>query len=196
MQSLRQPAAVDDGTTILQAGATAAARRACVLLALAVMATGCAPFRPGLPAEASGREASSSAQQGPGAVIAQQALAQLGTPYRYGGADPERGFDCSGLVSYVHAREGVSVPRTAAAQFAAARKIAVADLRAGDLVFYRLVPGSREVTHVGIYTGQGRFVHAPQSGKRVGAASLDDPYYRERFAGAGRLYPDVAGEGP
>ncbi len=169
----------------LRPRATLAARRACLLLALAALATGCAPFRPGL-----------SAQQGLGAVIARQALAQVGTPYRYGGADPQRGFDCSGLVSYVHASEGVSVPRTAAAQFAAARKVAVDELRAGDLVFYRLVPGSREVTHVGIYTGQGRFVHAPQSGKLVGAASLDEAYYRERFAGAGRLYPDMADAGP
>jgi cell wall-associated NlpC family hydrolase len=123
-------------------------------------------------------------------------MAQVGVPYRYGGADPQRGFDCSGLVSYVHGLEGVSVPRTAAAQFAAARRIDVADLRAGDLVFYRLVPGSRDVTHVGIYTGQGRFVHAPQTGRLVGTASLDDAYYRERFAGAGRLYPDAGGEGP
>jgi len=196
MQPLRQPAAVADGTATRLVRAATAARRACALLALAAVATGCAPFRPGLPAEPTGREAAVSAQQGLGAVIAQQALAQVGTPYRYGGADPQRGFDCSGLVTYVHAREGVSVPRTAAAQFAAARKVAVADLRAGDLLFYRLVPGSREVTHVGIYTGQGRFVHAPQSGKLVGAASLDDAYYRERFAGAGRLYPDLAGEGP
>jgi murein DD-endopeptidase len=196
MQPLPHSALIADGALFLRDRATTAARRACVLLVLAALATGCTPFRPGLPAEPSGREASAGAQQGLGAVIAQQALAQVGTPYRYGGADPRRGFDCSGLVTYVHASEGVSVPRTAAAQFAAARKVAVADLRAGDLVFYRLVPGSREVTHVGIYTGQGRFVHAPQSGKLVGAASLDDAYYRERFAGAGRLYPDVAGEGP
>jgi murein DD-endopeptidase len=170
--------------------------RACGVLALVITTAGCAPFRPGLPSTPSGRETSTVAQQGLGAVIAQQALAQVGTPYRYGGADPERGFDCSGLVSYAHAREGISVPRTAAAQFAAARKIDIDELRAGDLVFYRLVPGSREVTHVGIYTGQGRFVHAPQSGRLVSVANLDDAYYRERFAGAGRLYPEDAGEGP
>lgn len=180
-----------------RAGIIAAAiRRACTCVALAALAAGCAPFRPGLPADPAAREASPVAQQGMGAVIAQQALAQVGTPYRYGGAEPQGGFDCSGLVSYVHAREGVSVPRTAAAQFAAARRVALDELRAGDLVFYRLVPGSREVTHVGVYSGQGRFVHAPQTGRRVGSASLDDPYYRERFAGAGRLYPAGAGDGP
>lgn len=170
--------------------------RACALLALALLATGCAPFKPGLPSDPAAREAMPSAQQGLGAVIAQRALEQVGTPYRYGGTDPQKGFDCSGLVSYVHGLEGVNVPRTAAAQFAAAIKVEVDELRAGDLVFYRLVPGSREVTHVGIYIGQGQFVHAPQTGKRVGAVNLDDPYYRGRFAGAGRLYPAGAGEGP
>jgi cell wall-associated NlpC family hydrolase len=165
-------------------------------LALALLVTGCAPFRPGMSSGPAAGEQASISQPGAGAVIAQQALAQVGTPYRYGGADPARGFDCSGLVSYAHSREGISVPRTAAAQFATARKIDPEFLQAGDLVFFRLDPGSREVTHVGIYTGQRRFVHAPQTGRRVGEASLDDPYYRERFAGAGRLYPDRPGEGP
>lgn len=168
--------------------------RASVLACLALAAAGCTPFRPGLPdAPAPAAEA---VQQGVGTLIAQQALAQVGAPYRYGGAEPGRGFDCSGLVTYAHAREGIGVPRTAAAQFSAARKVPLDELRSGDLVFFRLVPGSREVTHVGIYTGQGRFVHAPQTGKRVGEARLDEPYYRERFAGAGRLYVDGPGEGP
>ncbi len=167
-----------------------------VLLAMALLVTACAPFRPGMPAEPAASESSSTSPPGTGTVIARQALAQVGAAYRYGGADPARGFDCSGLVSYVHAREGIGVPRTAAAQFAAARKVDPDSLRAGDLVFFRLVPGSREVTHVGIYTGQRRFVHAPQSGRNVGEASLDEPYYRERFAGAGRLYPDGPGDVP
>jgi cell wall-associated NlpC family hydrolase len=166
------------------------------VLALTLLASGCATFRPGLPSGPAASEQSPPSQQGVGAVIAQRALAQLGAPYRYGGADPARGFDCSGLVSYAHSLEGIGVPRTAAAQFAAARKVDPAALRAGDLVFFRLAPGSSEVTHVGIYTGQRRFVHAPQTGRSVGEASLDDPYYRERFAGAGRLYPDGPGAGP
>jgi murein DD-endopeptidase len=166
------------------------------LLALALLVTACAPFRPGMPSEPAAGGSVSISQQDAGAAIARQALAQLGTAYRYGGADPARGFDCSGLVSYVHAQAGIGVPRTAAAQFAAARKVDPDSLRAGDLVFFRPDPGSREVTHVGIYTGQRRFVHAPQSGRNVGEASLDEPYYRERFAGAGRLYPDGPGDAP
>jgi murein DD-endopeptidase len=167
-----------------------------VPLVLALLVTACAPFRPSMPSTPAAGGTAATASQGVGAVIARQALAQVGTAYRYGGADPARGFDCSGLVSYVHSREGIGVPRTAAAQFAAARKVDPESLRAGDLVFFHLVPGNREVTHVGIYTGQRRFVHAPQSGRNVGEASLDEPYYRERFAGAGRLYPDGPGEAP
>ena len=168
-------------------------RLAALFLALA-LASACAPLKPGLPSEPVAREAPGVAQ-GPGAVLAREALAQVGAPYRYGGADPARGFDCSGLVSYVHAREGINVPRTAAAQFAAASKVDERELQPGDLVFFRLLPGSRDVTHVGIYTGQRRFVHAPQTGRRVGEASLDDPFYRERFAGSGRFYGSDTGTG-
>jgi cell wall-associated NlpC family hydrolase len=182
----------------------AAARRASVrslrcaapaLLALLSLA-GCAPFRPGLPSDPVVREQSLEAARGAGAVIAREAREQIGMPYRYGGDDPRRGFDCSGLVAYVHAQEGIAVPRTAAAQYAAARKVDREELQAGDLVFFRLVPGSREVTHVGVYTGQGRFVHAPQSGRNVGEASLDEPFFRERFAGSGRFYEAGPGAAP
>ena len=156
-------------------------------------ATGCAPFKPGLPSEPF--EAAPAAARGPGAAIARNALAQLGVPYRYGGSEPRRGFDCSGLVSYAHAQEGIAVPRTAAAQFAASHRIDDDQLRAGDLVFFRTVPRTREITHVGIYTGQRRFVHAPQTGRDVMETSLDEPYYRDRYAGSGRLY-EAPGAGP
>jgi cell wall-associated NlpC family hydrolase len=165
-----------------------------ILLVLSL--AGCAPFRPGLPSDPVVREQPAESLQGPGAVIAREARDYIGTPYRYGGGDPRGGFDCSGLVAYVHAQEGITVPRTAAAQYAAARKVDRDDLQPGDLVFFRLVAGSRDVTHVGIYTGQGRFVHAPQSGRNVGEASLDDPFFRERFAGSGRFYEAGPGAGP
>ncbi|HET9693608.1 MAG TPA: NlpC/P60 family protein, partial [Steroidobacteraceae bacterium] len=71
------------------------------------------------------------------------------------------------------------------------------ELRPGDLVFFRLESRRRDVSHVGIYTGQRRFVHAPQSGRDVSEASLDEPYYRERYAGAGRFYDaEGGGRGP
>ena len=174
---------------VLAARGLASARVALLLLA------GCAPFRPGLPSEPSARERPAAAQ-GEGADIARAAREQVGLPYRYGGNDPRRGFDCSGLVAYVHDQEGIAVPRTAASQYAAARKVDRDELLPGDLVFFRLEPGRGQVTHVGVYVGQGRFVHAPQSGRDVGEASLDEPYYRERFAGAGRFYDAGPGAAP
>jgi cell wall-associated NlpC family hydrolase len=120
-----------------------------------------------------------------GERIAAGALAQTGRPYRYGGSTPE-GFDCSGLVSYVFRAAGVSVPRTTGEQWRAAREIKPARLQPGDLLFFRI--DSRKVEHVAIYTGQGRFVHAPQSGRTVETRSLQDAWYRDRLVGAGRMF--------
>jgi murein DD-endopeptidase len=164
-------------------------------LMLAMALGGCAPFQPGLPSEPMTPSPATTAGRGVGVSIARGAMQQVGVPYRYGGSEPRRGFDCSGLVAYVHAREGIAVPRTAAAQYAAARRVDADELRPGDLVFFRTVSGSREVTHVGVYTGQRRFVHAPQTGRDVVETSLDEPYYRERHVGSGRLY-DEPGAGP
>jgi len=148
------------------------------LLALLAALSACTPFQPGLPGA-----------PGPatdhGLLVLQAAESRIGAPYRYGGAGPDA-FDCSGLVSYAHRQLGVEVPRTAAQQFAAATPVSRDDLRPGDLVFFRIA--SRAVSHVGIYAGKDRFVHAPQSGGEVRMASLDDEYFRRRFAGAGRLY--------
>jgi cell wall-associated NlpC family hydrolase len=121
----------------------------------------------------------------PGEALARAALAQLGSPYRYGGSTPE-GFDCSGLVLHVHERAGIDVPRTAAQQFRAARPVDITDLAPGDLVFFRTQ--RRKVDHVGVYVGQGQFVHAPRSERPVSLARLDDSYYMPRFAGAGRFW--------
>lgn len=119
-----------------------------------------------------------------GQRISTAALALLGRPYRYGGNGPAD-FDCSGLVRFVHAALGIAVPRTTTNQFAAARKVAMADLAAGDLLFFRFE--GPKVSHVAIYTGDGRFVHAPQTGRPVEVRPLDD-WYRRRLVGAGRLY--------
>ena len=123
--------------------------------------------------------ASSAAQQG--AAIA-QSLA--GSPYRYGGATP-RGFDCSGLVYYAYRKAGVSVPRTTREQYKRSERIALSDIHSGDLLFFKL--SARGVSHVGIYTGNGKFIHAPSSGKRVSYAKLDNPYWKKRLLAAGRI---------
>ena len=151
------------------------------MLALAALAAGCAPFQPTATAPAGGGVPDAGTQ------LVGAAMAQLGAAYRYGGDSPQQGFDCSGLVAYVYGQQGIAVPRTAAQQFAAARPVRESELSPGDLVFFRLAGPRAEVSHVGIYTGQGRFVHAPQSGRRVSEASLSDEYYRERLAGYGRF---------
>lgn len=120
-----------------------------------------------------------------GGEIAMRAISLLGRPYRWGGNGPEA-FDCSGLVRFVHQQLGIEVPRTAADQFSAAQPVKVGELQPGDLLFFRLE--SRRISHVAIYAGEGRFVHAPQSGRAVELRTLDDRFYRPRLAGAGRLF--------
>ena len=120
-----------------------------------------------------------------GTEIAMRAMSLLGAPYEWGGADPT-GFDCSGLVRFVHDQVGIQVPRTAAEQFSAARRVTVNSLEPGDLLFFRT--NGRRISHVAIYTGEGRFIHAPQTGRPVELRTLDDEYYRPRLAGAGRLF--------
>ena len=146
---------------------------------LLVALAACTPFQPGAPGGPSGD---------PGRAVLDAAESRLGAPYRYGGAGPDA-FDCSGLVTYAYRQLGVAVPRTAAQQFAAATPVPRSELRPGDLVFFRL--DGRDVSHVGIYAGDERFVHAPQSGGSVRMARLDEEYFRRRYAGAGRLYPTL-----
>lgn len=121
-----------------------------------------------------------------GDEIALRAIAHVGKPYRFGGADLA-GFDCSGLVYFIHNELGMTVPRTAADQHDAATPVKLKSLAPGDLVFFRTTSRNR-ITHVGIYAGDGRFVHAPQSGRAIELRALEDDYYKERFVSAGRLY--------
>lgn len=119
-----------------------------------------------------------------GRQLARTATNMIGVPYVYGGRTP-KGFDCSGLVYYSYQQAGIKVPRTSQEQFKAARRISLADAQPGDLLFFR---GGRKISHVAIYLGNGHFVHAPSSGKTVSVANLNDAYYREHFARAGRLH--------
>jgi cell wall-associated NlpC family hydrolase len=150
--------------------------RAAALILLAALLAACAPLQRGAPGGSPGN---------PGSAALLAAESRIGAPYRHGGSGPDA-FDCSGLVAYAYRRAGINVPRTAAEQYAAARPVTRSDLRPGDLVFFRLA--GREVSHVGIYAGGDRFVHAPQSGGQVRIASLDDEWYGTRYAGAGRPY--------
>lgn len=124
-----------------------------------------------------------------GLAIAQTAVQLIGVPYHFGGAD-EQGFDCSGLAVYAYGKAGVEIPRTAAAQRLAAKPVSLDALSPGDLVFFHI--HSRHVNHVGIYAGDGRFVHAPRSGETVSYGNLHDSYYHKHFAGAGRFWAGEA----
>ena len=107
----------------------------------------------------------------------------IGAPYKWGGASPN-GFDCSGLVQYAYNKAGLNVPRNSLAQYSASRQVSLKDAQVGDLVFFNF---DRRISHVGIYLGDGRFVHAPSKGKRVQVASLQEAPYRQHFVGAGRV---------
>jgi hypothetical protein len=110
----------------------------------------------------------------------------VGLPYRWGGSSAEEGFDCSGLTLAVYQLNGLNLPRTSRDQFQAGTVVPREDLARGDLVFFAIFAG-RKVSHVGIYVGDGRFVHSPGSGKVVRVDSLSDSYYDARFMG-GRTY--------
>jgi cell wall-associated NlpC family hydrolase len=113
--------------------------------------------------------------------VVQHAGRQIGRPYRYGGSD-RQGFDCSGLVQYTHRKAGLKVPRTTASQWRQAQLPERKNLLPGDLLFFSI--GWRKSRHVGIYEGNGVFIHAPSSGKKVSRASLDNPYWRSRLIAA------------
>ena len=115
---------------------------------------------------------------------AEVARKMVGTPYIYGGNSPS-GFDCSGLVQYSYSRAGLPVPRTTKAQRQSSVSISSQALRPGDLVFFD--QQGRKSSHVGIYVGDGRFVHAPSSGKRVRVDKLGKRYWQQHFAGARRI---------
>lgn len=147
---------------------------ALVVLILLLAACGSAPRRAEPPLVAG------TPRAGAANAVLFRAIALVGTPYRYGGNTPEGGFDCSGLVGYVFRdAAGVGLPRTSAQMSEIGkRKLAVDALQAGDLVFFA---ESRTVSHVGIYVGERRFVHAPNRGGTVRLDSLDGAWWREHF---------------
>jgi len=158
-----------------------------MLLAVSVSLLAACASQPDYKAPSRSVEPRAAVNPDPGQRIAALAFDQVGTAYRYGGANPAQGFDCSGLVFYTFTQLGVEVPRTSQAQFKAAKKINLGDADRGDLVFFQ---DQQKLSHVGIYLGSGRFVHAPATGRKVSVADLTEPYYQRHLVAVGRLLPD------
>jgi len=113
--------------------------------------------------------------------IVDGAKRHIGTRYRYGG-NGNRGFDCSGFVATVYGEQGIALPHSSEAQYGRGERIPLEKALPGDLVFFK-IRGAR-VSHVGIYLGERKFIHAPSRGKRVSIADMTIPYWERRFAGA------------
>ena len=110
----------------------------------------------------------------------------LGIPYRFGGATPEAGFDCSGFVQYVFRQAaGLMLPRSSFDQIRQGIAVAREELQVGDLVFFNTMRAT--ASHVGIYIGENRFIHAPSRGKTVEIVDIENSYWRARYDGARRL---------
>ncbi|APG27654.1 hydrolase [Syntrophotalea acetylenivorans] len=110
----------------------------------------------------------------------------IGIPYRWGGTDQAKGFDCSGLTMVCYRLNGLNLPRVSRSQFKAGRWVAKNKLVRGDLVFFATNGGNR-VSHVGMYIGNGRFIHAPRTGKKVRIEKLSNPFFTKTYMG-GRCY--------
>jgi len=121
-----------------------------------------------------------------GAIAARTAERFVGIPYRWGGDTVVEGMDCSGFVRAVYNLCGVNIPRTSREQFRVGENVGKDDLMDGDLVFFGA--SADQINHVGIYTGGGRFVHAPKRGDDIKISALDDAYFAKKFVGGRRYF--------
>ncbi len=118
------------------------------------------------------------------------AMGFLGVPYRRGGNSAETGFDCSGFVRNIYQQTlGLLLTRQASEQAASTEKIDQKDLQPGDLVFFNTM--RRAFSHVGIYVGDGKFIHSPRSGGKVRVEDMQESYWQKRFNGARRVAPEA-----
>ncbi len=152
-----------------------------VLLLLPSVCTAAEDARPAQQAEESAPQQDEALND-----LAFYALSLAGTPYRYGGNAPETGFDCSGFVGHVFRETlGLDLPRSSREIGKLGERIDPDELRPGDLVFYNTL--RRAFSHVGIYLGDGRFVHSPSSGGGIRVEDMSQSYWKKRFDGARRI---------
>ncbi len=150
-----------------------------ILFAALLMMAGCGKqtYRPSYTQQ-------SNMAAGSGAAIAATAKSQLGRPYVSGGSTPSKGFDCSGLVYWACARNGIAVPRISRDQASVGQRIPRSSLRPGDIVVFRI---PRSGYHTGIYIGQNNFVHSPKPRSRVRIESLSVNYWDRYYVTARRV---------
>ena len=115
--------------------------------------------------------------------IVETAESFIGLPYRWGGSSVDDGFDCSGLAMAVYRLNGLNLPRSSKEQYRTGIPVKQSQLKRGDLVFFATSRG-KKVSHVGIYTGDNNFIHAPGKGKKIRISSLSNRYFKTRYAGA------------
>ena len=126
---------------------------------------------------------------GKASELVMQAMGLLGVPYKSGGTSEEKGFDCSGFVRYMYEKSvGLVLPRRAEEQAKVTEEISRSELKPGDLVFFNTL--KRTFSHVGIYVGDGKFIHAPRPGKAVRVDDMREAYWQQRFNGARRVQVD------
>jgi cell wall-associated NlpC family hydrolase len=118
-----------------------------------------------------------------GREISKTALSAVGIPYKSGGNDPKSGFDCSGLVCWSYAKNGIKLPRTTSEQSRLGSSVSGSDFKPGDILFFSIKGG----LHTGIYTGAGKFVHSPGQGKKVRVDQVNSDYWKSCFVSARRL---------
>ena len=156
-------------------------------IAFTSLISGCASYEPTYCARAAACRPFPAAERSEALL---QALLALGVDYRYGGNSPVTGYDCSGLVAHVYLEAwNIRLPHNTLAQSEKGTPVSLAELQAGDLVFYDTQ--KHPYSHVGIYLGDGRFVHAPKSGARVRVESIKSSYWSARFSGARRIEPPL-----
>ena len=155
-----------------------------LLILLLLLCGACATTHREIPAASGAKSPASDALND----LAIYAISLSDTPYRYGGNSPANGFDCSGFVRYVFQNSlGLQLPRTSLEMSRVGEPLKQGQLLPGDLVFFNTQQQS--FSHVGIYVGEGRFVHAPKNGKAIAIVNMRASYWQSRYDGARRIAP-------
>lgn len=169
----------------------AVSMRRLMLLSLALLLAACAssppPKKTGKPPARPGISLGGLQADGVGREILMYTLSLLDIEYKFGGSNPEAGLDCSGMVAYIYQNAArVRLPHNAAQIAGLARPVSNSQLRVGDLVFFNTL--GKPFSHMGIYIGDGKFVHAPRSNSVIRVDRLDNSYFAARYEGARTLF--------